>query len=83
MSIEKFAFYLTEELCAEKNPIKVAEKINSCNLSNEDKRKIISFIKYYINKYYIEDYNKYKNYSDNSSFLDLVSEVKRRVIGDN
>lgn len=78
MSIEKFAFYLTEELCAEKNPIKVAEEINSCNLSNEDKRKIISFI-----KYYIEDYNKYKNYSDNSSFLDLVSEVKRRVIGDN
>ena len=83
MSIEILAFYLTKELWAEKNPIKIAEKINSYNLSSEDKRKIISCIEYYVNKHYIEDYNKHKNYSDNSNFLDLVSEVKRRVIGGN
>lgn len=77
MDIKEFAFLLREELWRERNPIKVAEKINSYNFSYEEKRLIIGYIEYH-NLYD----SKIKNYSNNEAFLNLVSEVKRRVIGE-
>ena len=37
MDIKEFALRLSEELWREQNPIKVAQKINSCNFSYEEK----------------------------------------------
>lgn len=73
MDIKKFALRLREELLRERNPIKVAEKINSCNFSDEEKRQIISYLK---------DAER-STESNNLAFLDLVSEVEKRIIGEN
>lgn len=78
MTIKEFALGLREELWREQNPAKVSEKINKQNFSKEVKRQIIGYIEYG-NLYD----RKIKNYSNNSDFLELVSEVKRRVIGGN
>lgn len=53
----------------------MSEKINKQNFSEEVKRQIIGYIEYG-NLYD----RKIKNYSNDSDFLELVSEVKRRVI---
>ena len=78
MTIKEFALGLRKELRIERNPAKVSEKINKQNFSEEVKRQIIGYIEYG-NLYD----RKIKNYSNNSDFLELVSEVKRRVIGGN
>ena len=78
MTIKEFALGLRKELRIERNPAKVSEKINMQNFSEEVKRQIIGYIEYG-NLYD----RKIKNYSNNSDFLELVSEVKRRVIGGN
>ena len=78
MTIKEFALGLRKELRIERNPAKVSEKINRQNFSEEVKRQIIGYIEYG-NLYD----RKIKNYSNNSDFLELVSEVKRRVIGGN
>lgn len=78
MTIKEFALGLREELWRERNPAKVSEKINKQNFSEEVKRQIIGYIEYG-NLYD----RKIKNYSNNSDFLELVSEVKRKVIGGN
>lgn len=79
MTIKEFALGLRKELRIERNPAKVSEKINKQNFSEEVKRQIIGYIEYGSNLYD----RKIKNYSNNSDFLELVSEVKRRVIGGN
>lgn len=78
MTIKEFALGLRKELWIERNPAKISEKINMQNFSEEVKRQIIGYIEYG-NLYD----RKIKNYSNNSDFLELVSEVKRRVIGGN
>ena len=46
MAIKEFALGLREELWRERNPVKVSEKINMQDFSEEVKRQIIGYIEY-------------------------------------
>lgn len=75
MDIKEFALLLRNRLLNGVSPEIIAREINSKNFTEEQKRQIIE----YINSYD----SRMRNYSDNEAFLDLVSEVMRRVIGGN
>lgn len=72
MTIKEFAISLREELRKEQNPVKIAEKINNRNFTDKQKEEIILYLQG----------NERSTEGDNSAFLKLVSEVKKRVIGD-
>ncbi len=76
MNIKEFALLLRNRLLNGVSPEIIAREINSKNFTDEQKRQIIDYIEY-INSYD----SRMRNYSDIDAFLELVSEVKRRVIG--
>lgn len=72
MDIKEFALLLRNRLLNGVSPEIIAREINNQNFTDEQKRQIID----YINSYD----SRIRNYSDIDAFLELVSEVEKKVI---
>lgn len=76
-NIRKFASCIKIELLNGVSPEIIAEKINRQDFTHTEKLNIIDYLSYYTNDY---EMRRIKRHSTNAAFLDLVSEIKKRII---
>ena len=78
-NIRKFASCINIELLNGVSPEIIAEKINRQDFTHTEKLDIIDYL--YLS-YYANDYEmrRIKRHSTNAAFLDLVSEIKKKII---